>query len=71
MLEKKPLAVDSTVPTISALILMDNEGKRIAVDYFAEKLYVYFFVESSWNEAEQIPFERVEITPRQVSVVLV
>jgi hypothetical protein len=38
MLEKKSLAVDSTVPTISALILMDNEGKRIAVDYFTDKL---------------------------------
>ena len=40
MLEKKALAVDKTVPTIQALILLDNEGKRIAVDYFSEKLYV-------------------------------
>ena len=40
MLEKRALAVDKTVPTIQALILLDNEGKRIAVDYFSEKLYV-------------------------------
>ena len=44
MLDKKALAVDSTVPTISALILMDNEGKRIAVDYFTDKLYVTVYV---------------------------
>jgi hypothetical protein len=42
MLEKKALALDPSVPTIAALILMDNEGKRIAVDYFGEKLCVDF-----------------------------
>eukprot|EP00889_Picochlorum_renovo_P003757 jgi/Picre1/30787/NNA_006147.t1 len=38
MLEKKPLAVDPTVPTVNGLVLLDNEGKRVAVQYFGEKL---------------------------------
>lgn len=41
MLEKKPLAVDPTVPTVNGLVLLDNEGKRVAVQYFGEKLCVY------------------------------
>ena len=40
MLEKKALDLDASVPRISALVLMDSEGKRIAVDYFNDKLYV-------------------------------
>jgi len=40
MLEKKALDLDASVPRISALVLMDSEGKRIAVDYFTDKLYV-------------------------------
>ena len=49
MLEKKALAVDKTVPTIQALILLDNEGKRIAVDYFSEKLYVWIYTYSMYD----------------------
>jgi hypothetical protein len=49
MLEKKALAVDKTVPTIQALILLDNEGKRIAVDYFSEKLYVLIYTYSMYD----------------------
>lgn len=41
MLEKKALNLDASVPRISALVLMDSEGKRIAVDYFTDKLYVW------------------------------
>lgn len=37
---KKPLNLDASVPKIDALVLMDSEGKRIAVDYFTANLYV-------------------------------
>jgi hypothetical protein len=37
---KKPLNLDVSVPKIDALVLMDSEGKRIAVDYFTANLYV-------------------------------
>ena len=37
---KKPLNLDASVPKIDALVLMDTEGKRIAVDYFTAGLYV-------------------------------
>ena len=29
--------IDPMVPTVKALILLDDEGKRIAVQYFAEE----------------------------------
>jgi hypothetical protein len=27
--------IDPTVPTVKAMLLLDSEGKRIAVDYYA------------------------------------
>lgn len=30
--------IDPTVPTVKALILMDSDGRRIAVKYFSEDL---------------------------------
>ena len=32
--------IDPTVPTIKAVVIMDSEGKRIAVKYFSEGWYV-------------------------------
>ena len=31
-----PLEIDSTVPVVQSLVLLDAEGKRIAVKYFDE-----------------------------------
>lgn len=35
--------LDPTVPKVTGLVLLDNEGKRIAVQYFSKNLYVLFF----------------------------
>eukprot|EP00890_Picochlorum_soloecismus_P002402 jgi/Picsp_1/3162/NSC_06002-R1_nonclathrin coat protein zeta2-cop len=34
----KTEGIDPTVPTVTGLVLLDNEGKRIAVDYFSKDL---------------------------------
>ena len=31
-----PLEIDSTVPVVQSLVLLDADGKRIAVKYFDE-----------------------------------
>ena len=36
----KTEGIDPTVPTVTGLVLLDNEGKRIAVDYFSKELCV-------------------------------
>ena len=32
--------IDPTVPTVKALLLLDSEGKRIAVDYFSQDMWI-------------------------------
>jgi hypothetical protein len=33
-------AIDPTVPTVEAMLLMDDEGKRIAVQYYSKRWWV-------------------------------
>lgn len=40
----KTEGIDPTVPTVTGLVLLDNEGKRIAVDYFSKELCVLIMV---------------------------
>lgn len=34
--------IDPVIPTVKALLLLDSEGKRIAVDYYTPDLWVAF-----------------------------
>lgn len=54
--------IDPLVPTIKALILMDSEGKRIAVKYYTDDLYaplmfVFTFDRSFNYRLTEIPLE--------------
>lgn len=38
-------AIDPTVPMVQAMLLMDDEGKRIAVQYYSKRWWVALVVE--------------------------